>query len=78
MKVIALNTYKKLGVLDQELGRTPEEGEVLEITKERFDVLSGNNLYKVAFVKEYVEEIETATVKVKAEKAVKKVTKKTK
>lgn len=51
MKVKALDTYKKLNVIDKELQRIPEDGEVFEVTEERAKVLLGDNAYKVAFVK---------------------------
>ena len=51
VKVEALDTYKKLNVIDTELGRVPEEGEQFEVSKERFNVLSGNNELGKAFVK---------------------------
>ncbi len=78
MKVKATNKYKELSIQDNELGRILEEGEVFEVTKERFDVLNGNNQYKEVFVEEIKEIVETATVKAKSEKAVKKLVRKTK
>ena len=79
MKVKATNKYEELNVEDKELKRIPKEGEILEITKERYKVLSGENKWKVAFVEELkTTKVETATKKVKSEKAVKKTTKKDK
>ena len=78
MKVKALDTYQKLGLQDNELKRIPVCGEEFEVTKERYNVLNGNNPYKEVFVEEVKEEIETATKKVKTEKAVKRTTKKVK
>jgi hypothetical protein len=70
--------------LDNELKRMVRAGEVLNVSKERADVLCGNNGYGHAFgrkleedVKKVEEEIETEVVK-PVEKAVKKITKKAK
>lgn len=49
--VEALDTYKKLNLSDGELGRVPEVGETWEITKDRLDVLLGDNDMKQEFVK---------------------------
>lgn len=80
MKVKATEMYKKLNVQDKELGRIPEVGEEFEISEERYEVLTKTNPNKVVFVEkvEEVKVIETATKKVKTEKAVKKTTKKAK
>lgn len=51
VKVIALDTYKKIGVKDKELNKILEPGTEFEVSEERFNVLSGNNPFKVAFVK---------------------------
>lgn len=53
MKVLveALDTYKKNNIADEELKRAPETGEQFEVSKERLEVLLGNNPYKMAFVK---------------------------
>jgi hypothetical protein len=77
MKVKATDEYVKRNLKDKELDRIPKEGEIFEVSKERYEVLTNNNPYNVIFV-EKVEEIETATIKPKIEKAVKKTTKKTK
>lgn len=50
MKVKATKNYEKYNVMDKELKRIPKEGEEFEVTKERFEVLSGKNKFKVAFV----------------------------
>lgn len=71
MRVKALDTYKKFNIKDTELGRIPEPGEEFEITKERFEVLTTTNKYNKIFVEEIKEIIETATKKVKTEKAIK-------
>lgn len=80
MKVKATEMYKKLNVQDKELGRIPEVGEEFEVSEERYEVLTKTNPNKVVFVEkvEEVKVIETATKKVKTEKAVKKTTKKAK
>ena len=67
MKVKALDTYTRLKIKDGELNRMPTEGEILEITKERFDVLNGNNIYNEIFVKEY-KEVKTTSNNSNAEK----------
>ena len=77
MKVRATSKYEELKLQDNELGRIPKAGEEFEVTEERFEVLTKTNKFNVVFV-EKVEEIETATKKVKTEKAVKKTTKKAK
>ena len=51
VKVEALGTYKQFNVIDTELGRVPNEGEQFEITKERLNVLTGNNELGKVFVK---------------------------
>lgn len=51
IKVEALATYAENEIKDQELGRIPAEGEIFEVTKERLDVLLGNNSYEMVFVK---------------------------
>lgn len=71
MRVKALDTYKRFNIKDTELGRIPEPGEEFEITKERFEVLTTTNKYNKVFVEEIEEIIETATKKVKTEKAIK-------
>lgn len=55
-KVEALDTYVKRNINDGELGYKPKEGEVFEVSKERLDVLLGNNTYDVPFVKLIEEE----------------------
>jgi hypothetical protein len=84
MKVIATNKYKELGLEDALLHRIPMEGEELEITEERYKVLSGNNTFKAIFVrpledvlkeKATAEEVEVAKKEVKKETTAKKTTK---
>lgn len=54
--VEALDTYKKKLIKDKELGRIPKVGEQFEVSKERLDILLGNNRYGIAFVKEIIKE----------------------
>ena len=77
MLVRATDKYEKLNLKDNELNRIPKAGEEFEVSKERYEVLTKTNRFHEVFV-EKVEEIETATKKVKTEKAVKKTTKKAK
>lgn len=77
MLVRATDKYEKLNLKDNELGRIPKKGEDFEVSEERFEVLTKTNKYKAVFV-EKVEMVETATKKVKAEKAIKRTTKKAK
>lgn len=77
MLVRATDKYEKLNLKDNELNRIPKAGEEFEVSKERYEVLTKTNSFKVAFV-EKIEEVEKATKKVKTEKAVKKITKKAK
>ena len=77
MKVRATDKYEKLNIKDNELDRIPKQGEEFEISEERFKVLTQTNKFNVVFV-EKVEEVETSVKKVKTEKAVKKITKKSK
>ena len=76
MLVQATDKYEKLNLKDNELGRIPKEGEKFEVSEERYEVLTKTNKFNTVFVKkiEEAEEVETATKKVKAEKAVKKTT----
>ena len=75
MLVRATDKYEKLNLKDNELGKIPKKGEEFEVSEERFEVLTKTNKYKEIFV-EKVEEVETATKKVKAETAAKKARKK--
>ena len=77
MKVKATDEYVKRNLKDKELDRIPKEGETFEVSKERYEVLTNNNLFNAVFVQK-VEEVETATIKPKVEKAVKAVKKTTK
>ena len=58
IKVEALDTYEKLSVQDSELKQIPKKGEQFEVTKERLNVLLGNNGYNTAFVKLVEEDTE--------------------
>lgn len=77
MKVKATDEYVKRNLKDKELDKIPVAGEIFEVSKERYEVLTGNNPFNTIFV-EKVEEVETATIKNKTEKAVKKNIKKAK
>ena len=50
MLVKATNKYKELNITDKELNKIPEEGEEIEVTEERYKVLTKTNQYKVVFV----------------------------
>ena len=80
MKVRATSKYEELNLQDNELGRIPKAGEEFEVSEERYKVLTKTNKFNVVFVEKVKEavEVETATKKVKTEKAVKKTTKKAK
>lgn len=69
VKVEALDTYEKNNVTDKELGRVPKAGEQFEITKERLNVLLGNNELGKTFVKivEPVKEVKKAILPKKKE-----------
>lgn len=58
MKVKATNKYKKLNLIDNELGRMPEAGEEFEVSEERFKVLTETNKFNEVFV-EKVDETNT-------------------
>ena len=70
VKVEALGTYKQFNVIDTELGRVPDEGEQFEITKERLNILTGNNELGKVFVKivePVKQEVKKATLPKKKE-----------
>ena len=50
MYVKATDKFDKYGIFPKELGFIPSEGHVFEVTEERFKLLTGNNVYRVAFV----------------------------
>lgn len=58
-KVVALGTYEKMKLVDKELGFRPKEGFEFEVSDERLDLLLGNNIYHVPFVRlaDKVEEV---------------------
>ena len=49
--VEALSAYQNNKLVDAELGRIPEPGEVWDVSKERFDLLTGENKRGIQFVK---------------------------
>ena len=49
--VEALSAYQNNKLMDAELGRIPEPGEVWDVSKERFDLLAGANDRNIQFVK---------------------------
>lgn len=55
MKVKATDEYVKRNVRDEELNKIPKKGEVFEVSKERYEILSGKNPFNTKFV-ELVEE----------------------
>lgn len=71
IKVEALKTYEENSISDNELNRIPKEGETWEVSKERLDVLLGNNSYGKVFVK-VVEEEEKSTKRTTKKKEVDK------
>ena len=74
MLVKATEKYEELNLKDNELGRTPKEGEVFEVSEERYEVLTKTNKFNTVFVEKVkeAEDVETATKKVETETAVKK------
>lgn len=58
-KVVALGTYEEMKLVDKELGFRPKEGFEFEVSDERLDLLLGNNIYHVPFVRlaDKVEEV---------------------
>ena len=62
--VEALDTYEKHNIPDNKLNRIPKPGEQFEVSKERLDVLLGNNSYNLVFVK-LIEEPKQEEVKPK-------------
>lgn len=49
--VEALSTYQNNKLVDAELGHIPEPGEIWDVSKERFDLLAGENKRGIQFVK---------------------------
>ena len=70
--VEALDTYEKNNISDNELGRVPSVGEQFEVSKERLDVLLGNNKHSLVFVKLVEKYEQEEKVENKPEKKVKK------
>ena len=62
VKVEALDTYEKFNVIDNELKRVPKAGEQFIVTKERLNILLGENDNNRVYVKiiEPVEEVKEA------------------
>lgn len=56
VKVIATGESKRLNKGIVEFHRLLEEGEIFEVTEERFKVLNGDNKYGIKLVEKYVEE----------------------
>ena len=50
MKVKATDEYVKRNLKDKELDRIPVAGEIFEVSKERYEVLTGNNPFNAIFV----------------------------
>lgn len=71
MKVRATGEYKKRNITDGEQGRILQEGEIFEVSEERFKVLNGGNDFNVIFV-ERVEDEEKQVAVPKVKKAVAK------
>lgn len=70
--VEALDTYKRRNLKDAILNKVPEEGEQFEVSKERLDILLGDNNYNEAFVKVVKEIKETKNTNKKPTKINKK------
>lgn len=74
VKVKATNAYKKnsfkLVIEDSELGRVPEEGEIFEVSEERFNKLNGNNAYGLVFAEKIEEETKKPTKKKTSKKKI--------
>lgn len=70
--VEALDNYKRRNLKDAILNKVPEEGEQFEVSKERLDVLLGDNNYNEAFVKVVKEINETKNINKKSTKTNKK------
>lgn len=64
VKVEALDTYEKFNVIDNELKRVPKAGEQFIVTKERLNILLGENDNNRVYVKiiEPVEEVKEAVL----------------
>ena len=64
VKVEALDTYEKFNVIDNELKRVPKVGEQFIVTKERLNILLGENDNNRVYVKIIgpVEEVKKAVL----------------
>ena len=64
IKVEALDTYEKFNVIDNELKKIPNKGEQFIVTKERLNILLGDNDNNRVYVKivEPIEEVKEATL----------------
>lgn len=80
MKVKATKEYVNRNLKDKDLDKIPKEGEVFEVTDDRYKVLHGNNPWNAIFVEKVNEisveqniiepRVETATKKRTAKKKV--------
>ena len=61
MKVKATNQYEILKLKDKELQRIPKEGEIFDVSEERYEVLTKNNDFNVKFVEAVKQEKEIKT-----------------
>ena len=50
MLVKATDKYEKYNLKDKELNRVPKEGEIFEVSEERYEVLTKTNKFNVKFV----------------------------
>jgi glycosyltransferase involved in cell wall biosynthesis len=73
--VEALNTYEEGNIVDNELLRIPKEGEKWEVSRERLDVLLGENALGKVFVKVVEETKPKEEIKEGEKKTTKKTTK---
>lgn len=62
MLVRATDEFMKKGVKPKELKRIPKAGTEFEIEEDRYDLLSGNNKFKVKFVEKVEEEVPKVTI----------------
>ena len=76
--VEALDTYKQKKLIDAELGRRPEPGERWEVSKERMELLTGNNPQGLQFVRVIETKEEEDDRKEKVSRPAKKAVRKTK
>jgi len=69
VRVVTTNAFKLFKLRLKELGRIPEEGEVLDVSYDRYEYLHATNKYNVAFVNkvEIVEPAPIATEPVKTQ-----------